>query len=216
MARLQLAWTLGAVQNQNGPGLVWESVKVIPEESEVAYQGAADPADEFDSFVDAFSPRLLRAAVLLTGDHGRAEDLVQDALARAFLRWDCIVNEDPMAYVRRSMLNGYVDWWRRRPWREQPVAVLPEHSGPSIDATDSHATTDALLRALDGLTRRERAVVVLRYFDDLSESQIAEALSIAPGTVKSACSRALAKLRTSAHLAGDRSETLSIPGRDLP
>lgn len=186
------------------------------EQPEVARKVAVEPSGDFDAFVDAFSPRLLRAAVLLTGDHGRAEDLVQDALARAFLRWDCIASEDPMAYVRRSMLNGYVDWWRRRPWHEQPVAVLPEHPGQSIDATESHATTDALLRALDGLTRRERAVVVLRYFDDLSESQIAEALSIAPGTVKSACSRALAKLRTSSHLTGDRSEILSIPERDLP
>ncbi len=92
-----------------------------------------------------------------------------------FCVWAPVVGDDPMAYVRRSRLNGYVDWWRRRPLREQPVAELPEQSRQTIDDSDRHATTDALMRALDLLTRRERAVVVLRYFDDLSESQIEEA-----------------------------------------
>lgn len=201
------------VRNRGAYVFVLESVEVSPERLVVEVEAAAEPAAGFDAFVDAASPRLLKAAVLLTGDHGRAEDLVQDSLARAFLRWERIVADDPMAYVRRSMFNGYVDWWRRRPWRELPVAVLPEHVGRSVDAAERHATTDALLRALQNLSRRERAVVVLRYFEDLSESQIAESLAIAPGTVKSACARALAKLRGSPHLVDEAAEPLT-KGRD--
>jgi RNA polymerase sigma-70 factor (sigma-E family) len=190
------------VENRTGAGFVWEGVDVIPEPPDTAGEGARTRGGDFDSFVDAASLRLLKAALLLTGDHGRAEDLVQDALARAFLRWDRIVDEDPMAYVRRSMLNAYVDWWRRRPWREQPVEALPERI-TADDTGDRQAEADAVLRALDLLSRRERAVVVLRYYDDLSEAQIAHVLAMPAGTVKSTASRALGKLRQSPHLTID-------------
>ena len=189
---------------------------MVPDQPDAAIEVVVREAEGFDAFVAASSPRLMRAAVLLTGDHGRAEDLVQDALARTFLRWNHIAREDPMAYVRRSMFNGYVDWWRRRPWREQPTAVLPDEPGHETDSTDRHAATDALLRALSALTRRERAVIVLRYLEDLSERQIAEALSIAPGTVKSASVRALAKLRTSPHLGRDDFGVTVAPWKGYP
>src|SRR4051794_31708665 len=95
---------------------------------------------DFDDFVVGSSGRLLRVAQLLTGDAGRAEDLVQDAYARAFLRWDRIRADDPWAYVRRCVVNGYTDWWRRRPWREQPygdVALLS--TGLSVPDVASRA-----------------------------------------------------------------------------
>jgi RNA polymerase sigma-70 factor (sigma-E family) len=162
---------------------------------------------DFDGFAVAVSPRLLRAAFLLTGDAGRAEDLVQEALARTYLRWDRIVDENPIGYVHKVMLNGYIDWWRRSPWREQSVHPVPDSAATGADPADRYATTQSLLQALDGLTRRERAVVVLRYFDDLTESQIADTLSIAPGTVKSTSARALTNLRTSPHLQDDPDST---------
>jgi RNA polymerase sigma-70 factor (sigma-E family) len=154
---------------------------------------------DFDAFVVGSSGRLLRVAQLLTGDAGRAEDLVQDAYARAYLRWAKIEADDPWAYVRRCVVNGYTDWWRRKPWREQPSAVLPE-SRSVPDHAVRLVDRAALLSALSALSRRERAVVVLRFYQDLSEAQIAETLGIARGTVKSANLRALRKLRESAHL----------------
>jgi len=151
----------------------------------------------FDDFVATASPRFLALARLLTGDPDRAEDLVQDAFAKAYLRWDRI--DDPGGYVRRCVVNAHTDWWRRRPWREQPTAELPDQAGPR-DAFAQWADGADLMAALALLTRRERAVITLRYYEDLSEAQIAAVLGIAPGTVKSAASRALAKLRTSPHL----------------
>ena len=126
---------------------------------------------DFDDFVVGSSGRLLRVAQLLTGDRGRAEDLVQDAYARAFLRWDKIRADDPWAYVRRCVVNGYTDWWRRRPWREQPYADLSPWSRPVCPTRCGGlaADRDALSLALAQLTRRERAVVVLRFYADLSE-----------------------------------------------
>jgi RNA polymerase sigma-70 factor (sigma-E family) len=162
------------------------------------------PEVDFDAFVVGSSGRLLRVAQLLTGDAGRAEDLVQDAYARAYLRWDKIQADDPWAYVRRCLVNGYIDWWRRKPWREQPSAVLPELCTAPDHAVRS-ADRAALTLALAGLTRRERAVIVLRFYQDLSEVQIGLALGMAPGTVKSTNLRALRKLRGSAHL---QAETL--------
>jgi RNA polymerase sigma-70 factor (sigma-E family) len=160
---------------------------------------------DFDEFVLGSSGRLLRVAQLLTGDRGRAEDLVQDAYAKAYLRWDKIRADDPWAYVRRCLVNGYTDWWRRKPWREQPRALLPElRSAP--DHAAGAADRAVLVLALAGLTRRERAVIVLRFYQDLSEAQIGQALGMAPGTVKSTNLRALRKLRGSVHLQPDAIE----------
>lgn len=149
--------------------------------------------EAFSAFVAARSRHLLQAAHLLTGDRHRAEDLLQTALTRAYLRWDRIVDEDPEGYVRRTMVNAHIDWWRRKPWREESTAELPE-----VVVADAAPGTDirsALLAALAGLSRRQRAVMVLRYYEDLSEAEIARTLGCSPGTVKSASSRAVAKLR---------------------
>lgn len=149
--------------------------------------------DAFTAFVAARSRHLLQAAHLLTGDRHRAEDLLQTALTRAYLRWDRIVDEDPEGYVRRTMVNAHIDWWRRRPWREQPTDVVPDVAVPA--ATGDVDARQGLLAALATLSRRQRAVVVLRYFEDLSEAETARTLGCSPGTVKSAASRAMTTLR---------------------
>lgn len=155
--------------------------------------------EEFTAFVAANHGRLLHIADLITGDAARAEDLLQTVLARTYLRWSKVRQDNPLGYVRTGLANARTDWWRRLSWRERPTAVLPE-----IHAVPDHAGLvvgrDAVQRALAGLTGRERAVVVLRFYEDLSEVEIARVLRIAPGTVKSACSRALAKLRISPEL----------------
>jgi len=154
----------------------------------------------FAEFVAARGQALQRTAFLLTGDWALAEDLVQTALARAYPRWGQIRRDDPEAYVRRVIVNTWSSWWRRR-WRgEVPTETLPEHA-----ATDEYAGSDrrgALRAALDRLPRRQRAIVVLRYHEDMSEAQVAHALGISVGTVKSQASRALAKLRDDAALVG--------------
>jgi RNA polymerase sigma-70 factor (sigma-E family) len=150
-------------------------------------------AASFEDFVAARSRHLLHAAHLLTGDRHRAEDLLQTALTRAYLRWDRIDSDDPEGYVRRTMINAHTDWWRKKPWREQSTAELPETPAP--DAAASYDARDAVLAALATLSSRQRAVVVLRYYEGLSEAEIAQVLGCSAGTVKSAASRAMAKLR---------------------
>ena len=153
----------------------------------------------FGDFVAARSRHLLHAAHLLTGDRHRAEDLLQTALTRAYLRWDRIDSDDPEGYVRRTMINAHTDWWRRKPWREQSTDALPETPGP--DESASYDARDAVLSALATLSPRQRAVVVLRYYEGMSEAEIADALGCSAGTVKSAASRAMAKLRAHPGLA---------------
>lgn len=153
----------------------------------------------FSAFVAASSRRLLHAGDLLTGDRARGEDLVQHALAKAYVRWPSVCSGNPEAYVRRAMLNAYLDWWRRLRWRELPPGSAGD--GPAVeDHAADVARRDAVQKALALLTRRERAVIVLRYWFDLSEAQIAAELRIAPGTVKSTASRALRRLREDGEL----------------
>ncbi len=154
----------------------------------------AEP-EGFAEFVAARSPALLRTAWLLTGDTAAAQDLVQVALARTWPRWRTIRRrEDPEAYVRRVIVNTYATWWRRR-WRgEVPTELLPDRAGPD----DPYAQVDArraLVAALVRLPRGQRAVVVLRFYDDLTEPQVAALLGCSLGTVKSQTAKALAKLR---------------------
>jgi RNA polymerase sigma-70 factor (sigma-E family) len=147
-------------------------------------------ADSFDAFVLARSRKLLRTAYLLTQDHALAEDLVQTALAKAWFAWSRIEGGDPEPYVRKVMVNTYASWWRRRWNGEHPTEELPEnavHDSPD-DRTD-------VWTALQRLPRRQRAVVVLRYYEDLSEAETARVLGCSPGTVKSQTSKAFAKLR---------------------
>jgi RNA polymerase sigma-70 factor (sigma-E family) len=157
--------------------------------------------DGFRDFVAARSSALLRTAWLLTGDWFLAQDLVQDALTRTWARWDRVRRQDaPDAYVRKVMLSTYLSWRRRRWNGEVAAASPPERPAPSDDfaAADLRQTLQA---ALSGLAARQRAVVVLRCFDDLTETQAADALGCTVGTVKSQSAKALARLRADPHLA---------------
>lgn len=147
----------------------------------------------FRAFVEANGATLLHAARLLTGDHYRGEDLVQTALTRVYLKWDKI--DAPLAYARKALVTAHIDSTRRRWWGERPTETLPEP--PTTDAGDIDAADerDELRRLLGGLSARERAVIVLRYYCDLSEQAVADELGVPVGTVKSTCSRALARLR---------------------
>ncbi|MGN0064743.1 MAG: SigE family RNA polymerase sigma factor [Nocardioides sp.] len=144
----------------------------------------------FEEWVAARRPALLRTAYLLTGNADDAEDLVQSALVKVVPHWSRIA-ADPEAYVRKVLATTSVSRWRRRRWREVTTADVPEQALASHD-TDERL---ALMAALGTLAPRQRAVVVLRYFDDLTERQTAETLGIAVGTVKSQARDALARLR---------------------
>jgi RNA polymerase sigma-70 factor (sigma-E family) len=169
---------------------------------EVSVKAQLDEA--FGLFVAARSRHLLQTAYLLTGDRHRAEDLLQTALTKAYLRWDRISSDDPEGYVRRILANAHIDWWRKRSSREQPTETLPETA--EADRSAEVEVRDAVLTALAELPRRQRAVVVLRYFEDLSEAEIAQTLGCSPGTVKSAASRAMAKLREDPGIRAQREE----------
>jgi RNA polymerase sigma-70 factor (sigma-E family) len=151
----------------------------------------------FEDFVRARSAALFRTALLLTGQNrSEAEDLLQGALERAYRRWGRICRSgDPERYVRRILANASTDRWRRL-GRRGEHALPDDGSGPVTgDHAGEVADRDFLLRALAGLPPRQRAVLVLRYFCDLPEAEIADALGCSTGTVKSQASRALAKLR---------------------
>ena len=159
----------------------------------------------FRAFVETNGASLLHAARLLTGDHHGGEDLVQTALTRVYLKWDRI--DAPLAYARKALVTAHIDSTRRRWWGEKPTETLPELSESASGSSDSAAVTDAddrdeLRRLLTGLSSRERAVVVLRYYCDLSEHDTAATLGMPVGTVKSTCSRALARLRVELAVGG--------------
>lgn len=156
--------------------------------------GADDFA--FEEFVAGCSARLFALALLLTGGHrAEAEDLLQGALERAFRHWRRICRGgDPGRYVRQILVNASNDRWRRL--RRRPEEPLWSGGGPAAaDLAAEVADRDLLLRALAGLPARQRAVLVLRYFEDLSEAQTASVLGCSTGTVKSQAARALARLR---------------------
>lgn len=153
----------------------------------------------FRDFVETNGSTLLHAARLLTGDHHRAEDLVQSALTKLYLKWGRV--SEPLAYTRKTMVNAHIDSSRRRWWGERPAEVLPE---PAVEdgAIKASVERDELRRLLHELSPFERAVVVLRYYCDLSEKDTAASLRVPVGTVKSAASRALARLRVEATSGG--------------
>ena len=146
----------------------------------------------FEEFVRGRSTALLRTAYLLTGDRGAAEDLLQSVLERVARRWPSIA-DSPEAYVHRALTNAAVNRWRRR--RPIDVQLLERHHPPARDEADIVAVRDQLIRGLMSLPARQRAVLVLRYFDDLTEAETAHALGCAVGTVKSQASRGLDRLR---------------------
>ena len=148
---------------------------------------------ELREFVSARGAALSRAAYLLTGDHQTAEDLVQETYVVLVRRWQKTGAVDPEAYVRRILYSRFVDGWRRRRVSELPSASPPDNPGgdETGTATDRLALRDALTR----LTHRQRAVLVLRFYEDLTEVQAAAALGISPNTVKSQTRVALQRLR---------------------
>jgi RNA polymerase sigma-70 factor (sigma-E family) len=150
---------------------------------------------DFHDFVVGQWQALLRTAYLLTGDRGEAEDLVQSALVRVHRNWHRIERRDaPAVYARRVLVNLNASIWRRRlRLREHPTDELPER--PGADAAEAHALRDELRRACLKLPPRQRAVLVLRYFEDQTEADTAATLGISVGAVKSQTSRGLDKLR---------------------
>ena len=158
---------------------------------------------EFREFVTARWSALLRMAYLLTGDHGRAEDLVQNALVRVHRHWAKVLAEDdgseergPEAYVRKTMVNLNTDWWRRLGSRERPGGILPGGDRPSsADAYAEMELREDLWAELRALPAKMRATLVLRYFEDLGEAETADILGCSIGAVKSQCSRGLARLQ---------------------
>jgi RNA polymerase sigma-70 factor (sigma-E family) len=157
---------------------------------------SADPT-QFTAYVRTKGPTLLRTARSLTPNPSDAEDLLQTALTKTYLAWDRI--EDHRAvdgYVRRTLVNTRTSQWRKRKVDEFSTDEVPEPTGTiGPDLVEQQAQRDALLRAVGRLPPRQRAMVVLRYYEDMSEVQTAEALGVSVGTVKSAVSRALGKLR---------------------
>ena len=155
----------------------------------------------FAQFVEARERALQRTAWLLTGDWALAEDLVQTALARAWPRWERIRRRDnPEIYVRRVMVNTWATWRRRR-WRDELASAAVPDTPAAGDMAAEVAMRAAVRGALGSLTGRQRAVLVLRVYDDLSEAQVAQVLDCAVGTVKSTMARAVAKLREDPRLA---------------
>ncbi|MFI7449948.1 SigE family RNA polymerase sigma factor [Nonomuraea sp. NPDC049714] len=164
--------------------------------------------EEFRAYVQARGPALLRAAHQLTGHPLDAEDLLQNALTRTYLAWDRIQDRGALdGYVRRAMVNINISQWRRRKLEEYPSDELPEVVGVVETPFDTRCDMQERLElALQRLPERMRAAIVLRYYEDMTEPEIAHTLGISVGTVKSTVSRAMAKLRSE----------LGIPRRPPP
>jgi len=150
----------------------------------------------FEEYIRLRGPALVRLARLLTRDAHLAEDLVQDALGRAYPRWETIVrHDDPDVYLRRMLVNANISRWRRRASREV-VGHLPDEVADGSDTGAELAERDAMWTALAGLSRKQRATVVLRYYEDLDDNTIATILDCSPVTVRTHAMRALAALRS--------------------
>jgi RNA polymerase sigma-70 factor (sigma-E family) len=160
-------------------------------------------ATDFHQFVSLRTGTLLRLAYLLTGDAHTAEDLVQESLLRCHRRWEKVTRAaSPEAYVRRIVVNQHLSWRRRRSASELVLepGSLPQAS--TSDIQEAYAARDLLWRSLDGLPARQRTVLVLRYYEDLSDADIAALLGCRVGTVRSLAARAFARLREHPDLAG--------------
>ncbi|MFF7221154.1 SigE family RNA polymerase sigma factor [Streptomyces massasporeus] len=152
-------------------------------------------ADGFDEFAAARWSTLLHVARLLTGgDRQRAEDLVQEALVKLWFAWPKITDQAPEAYVRTVLVRLAARSARRRWWGERPVEQLPDRAGP-VDVSSAVAERSRLEGALAQLSPKQRAAVVLRYYEDLPEAQVAQALGCPVGTARSHASRGVARLR---------------------
>jgi RNA polymerase sigma-70 factor (sigma-E family) len=147
--------------------------------------------ESFEQFMSAALPGLLRFGHVLTGDRHRAEELVQSALVKTYRRWGSLRHDQPVAYVRRAMTNTYTSWWRKA----RHETDMPAGFDAAGAAAAPYDERDAALRALATLPPRQRAVLVLRYYLDMSEAEIADTLGCSTGTVKSSASRGLRSLR---------------------
>jgi RNA polymerase sigma-70 factor (sigma-E family) len=148
----------------------------------------------FTEFVEARSTSLFRTAYLMVGDHQLAQDLLQEALVKTLIAWPRLRDHHSVeAYTRRIVVTTSISWRRRRSFHERPTDTLPETV--RADSVDSIATHDAVLTALLALPPRQRAAIVLRYYQDLTEAQTAEAMGCSVGTVKSQVAAGLTKLR---------------------
>ena len=152
----------------------------------------------FEQFVVAQGPSLLRLAFVLTGDRHLAEDLTQTALADAYRHWRKVaVARDQEAYARRMLVNAHLSWGRRRWTTERPTELADATGGLAADHGDAVAARQQMRALLAGLAPRARTVLVLRYYADLDDSAIAEAMGVRPSSVRATASRALASLRES-------------------
>ena len=157
---------------------------------------------EFRDFVTSRGGALLRTAYLLTGNLADAEDLLQAALAKTYLAWDRIEDRGALdGYVRRAMVNTHISWWRRRRVEEYPTDEIPEQA--VADHSVGSDMQESLRQAISRLPQRMRDAVMLRYYEDMTEAEVAAALGVSLGTVKSTVSRAVAKLRIDADLQPD-------------
>lgn len=176
------------------------------EDAAAAPPGSRDARDaDFSAYVAARRPALLRTAYLMTGDLATADDVVQTTLAKLYLAWHRVSAQGAVhGYTRRILTNEVTSHWRRA-WRRRELSVdrLPE--SPVEPAYDD-GTSAALWELVGELAPRARAVVVLRYYEQLSEAEIAEVMGISTGTVKSQCSRALATLRARVPATLERTE----------
>ncbi|MEZ0491498.1 SigE family RNA polymerase sigma factor [Kineococcus sp. TBRC 1896] len=149
--------------------------------------------ESFEGFVSTWGGRLLGTAVLMTGDRAEAEDLLQDVLERLYPRWERI--DDPLAYTRTAMSRALTDRWRRAGRRPRQVPLGERHDRAVTDGATERAARSEIVEHLRRLPPRQRAVIVLRYFEDWSEEKVADELDIARGTVKSQTAKGMATLR---------------------
>jgi RNA polymerase sigma-70 factor (sigma-E family) len=163
------------------------------------------PPPDFRVFVDARWPALVRYAYALTGDHGHAEDVVQLALERTWRRWRHVRADSAEGYVRTVIARLVISRWRARTRRIPESALGNQEPPATAGPEDAHAVHDVLWRELASLPPRMRAVVVLRFAEDLTEAETARTLGVSTGTVKSQTARALARLR-------ERSALLELVG----
>lgn len=167
--------------------------------------------DSFRQFVQTRSQSLFRTALLLTGDSVEAEELLQSGLVKTCLAWHRLHDQSlAESYVYRTMVNTRIGWWRHR---SRECVRFDQRDQPDLDPAVSVSERDAILRALRELPRRQRAAVVLRYYEDLSEAQTAAALGVSVGSVKSATSRGLARLRHDLSLNEQDGSKLKMGGR---
>ena len=173
---------------------------------------SSDRDEQFRAFAAASRASMVRTAFLVCGDADEAHDLVQLTLMRVHRRWGAIVRvDDPQVYARRVLLNLASNWWRRR-LRVRLEPLDPYDAPSTVDAIDQVNLRDELWRAVHRLPPRTRAVLVLRYFEDMSEADAANVLDCSVGSVKSQASRGLAQLR---RLLGERSDPAGA-GLSLP